>query len=82
MRIINLPLYKVRNNYYVIFRVIMHNINILFSFFSSIVELHPYLQQSRLVEWAKQQGIQVTAYSSFGPSFYTVMSDDARNAAP
>ncbi|CAO3635895.1 unnamed protein product [Cunninghamella blakesleeana] len=34
------------------------------------VELHPYLQQQRLVKWVQKQGIQVTSYSSFGPQSY------------
>ncbi|KAI5305690.1 hypothetical protein KEM56_003635 [Ascosphaera pollenicola] len=31
------------------------------------IEHHPYLTQRTFVEWAQRQGIQVTAYSSFGP---------------
>jgi D-xylose reductase len=31
------------------------------------VEIHPYLAQEALVEYAKLEGIAVTAYSSFGP---------------
>lgn len=38
------------------------------------IELHPYLPQERLVKWVKQQGIQVTAYSSFGPTSYVNLS--------
>ncbi|KAI9262327.1 NADP-dependent oxidoreductase domain-containing protein [Phascolomyces articulosus] len=34
------------------------------------VELHPYLQQKRLVQWVQSQGIQVTAYSSMGSTAY------------
>ena len=30
------------------------------------IELHPYLQQTELVEWLQSQDIQVTAYSPFG----------------
>jgi len=31
------------------------------------VEVHPYLTQEPLVNWAKLFGIAMTAYSSFGP---------------
>lgn len=34
------------------------------------VELHPYLTQENLVRFAKQLGIAITAYSSFGPLSY------------
>lgn len=30
------------------------------------IETHPYLQQHEFVDWHKQQGIHVTAYSPFG----------------
>ncbi|KAI8646853.1 xylose reductase, partial [Parasitella parasitica] len=46
------------------------------------IELHPYLQQTPLVQWVQAQGIQVTAYSSFGPSSYTVFSESAKTATP
>ncbi|KAE8379138.1 putative NAD(P)H-dependent D-xylose reductase xyl1 [Aspergillus bertholletiae] len=31
------------------------------------IEHHPYLTQTRLVEYAQKEGIAITAYSSFGP---------------
>jgi D-xylose reductase len=34
------------------------------------IELHPYLQQVELVKLAKEEGIAVTAYSTFGPSSF------------
>ncbi|KAI7874446.1 Aldo/keto reductase [Lichtheimia hyalospora FSU 10163] len=46
------------------------------------VELHPYLQQSRLFEWVQKQGIQVTAYSSFGPASFIQLTDDGKTAEP
>jgi D-xylose reductase len=30
------------------------------------LELHPYLQQKRLIKWVKQQEINIIAYASFG----------------
>lgn len=45
------------------------------------VEIHPYLQQEELVKMAKNQGIFVTAYSSFGPTgFIECNMDPADNA--
>ncbi|KAI7860167.1 xylose reductase [Circinella umbellata] len=46
------------------------------------VELHPYLQQKRLVEWVQKQGIAVTAYSSFGPASFIQLTDDGKTAEP
>jgi len=37
------------------------------------VELHPYLIQSRLVRYCHEQGVTVTAYSSFGGGSYVEM---------
>lgn len=38
------------------------------------VELHPYMQQQKLVDYCHKQGITVTAYSSFGASSYVKMN--------
>ncbi|KAI8393483.1 4-dihydromethyltrisporate dehydrogenase [Radiomyces spectabilis] len=46
------------------------------------VEIHPYLPQKRLVEWVQSQGIQVTAYSSFGPGSYSGMSEAGKTTQP
>lgn len=47
------------------------------------IELHPYLQQRNLVSLAKEEGIAITAYSSFGPTgFIELGMDRARNVAP
>jgi len=40
------------------------------------VELHPYLTQDALVNFAKQHEIAITAYSSFGPQSYVELSMD------
>ncbi|KAL9544624.1 hypothetical protein PS6_008674 [Mucor atramentarius] len=34
------------------------------------IEHHPYLQQRRLVQWIRSQGIQVIAYASFGNAVF------------
>ncbi|KAI7898115.1 4-dihydromethyl-trisporate dehydrogenase [Cokeromyces recurvatus] len=34
------------------------------------IEHHPYLQQKRLIDWVKQEGIQVIAYASFGSAAF------------
>ncbi|KAG6006330.1 NAD(P)H-dependent D-xylose reductase (XR) [Claviceps maximensis] len=47
------------------------------------IELHPYLQQGNLVSLAKEEGIAVTAYSSFGPTgFIELDMDRAKNVTP
>jgi D-xylose reductase len=42
------------------------------------IEHHPYLTQTRLVEFAQKEGITVTAYSSFGPLSFLEL--DVKNA--
>lgn len=46
------------------------------------VELHPYLQQNDLVRLAKAEGIQVTAYSSLGPTGFIECDMDRAKTAP
>ncbi|KAJ5106329.1 hypothetical protein N7456_003004 [Penicillium angulare] len=47
------------------------------------VEHHPYLTQTRLVDYAQAEGIAVTGYSSFGPlSFLELNLKDAQGVAP
>jgi D-xylose reductase len=46
------------------------------------VELHPYLQQTELVRLAKEEGIVVTAYSSFGPTGFIELDMDRATSAP
>ncbi|KAH6892746.1 D-xylose reductase [Coprinopsis sp. MPI-PUGE-AT-0042] len=47
------------------------------------VEIHPYLTQTALVDFAKSQDIAITAYSSFGPqSFVELDWDKAKDTPP
>ncbi|KAF9889927.1 NAD(P)H-dependent D-xylose reductase (XR) [Aspergillus nanangensis] len=47
------------------------------------IEHHPYLTQPRLVKYATQHGLAVTAYSSFGPlSFLELQVPNAENCPP
>ncbi|KAJ5278784.1 hypothetical protein N7478_004156 [Penicillium angulare] len=47
------------------------------------VEHHPYLTQTRLVDYAQGEGIAVTGYSSFGPlSFLELNLKDAQDVGP
>lgn len=38
------------------------------------IEHHPYLQQKEYVKWVQDQGIAVTAYSSFGPQSFVELN--------
>lgn len=46
------------------------------------IEHHPYLTQDRLVHYVKLQGLQVVAYSSFGPQSFIEMGSDLAKTTP
>lgn len=46
------------------------------------IELHPYLTQERYVKWVQSRGIQVVAYSSFGPQSFADMGSEIAKATP
>ncbi|KAJ0422280.1 NADP-dependent oxidoreductase domain-containing protein [Aspergillus carlsbadensis] len=47
------------------------------------IEHHPYLTQTRLVDYAQREGIAITAYSSFGPlGFLELQVTKAENTQP
>lgn len=54
----------------------------MMQFYSPLVEIHPYLQRNKFIDWMKRQGIQVTAYSSFGSAAFDVFTQENKHLAP
>ncbi|KAJ8652647.1 hypothetical protein O0I10_011725 [Lichtheimia ornata] len=46
------------------------------------IEMHPYLQRQRVVDWFQKQGIQVTAYSQFGPEAFDKFTAENMHLVP
>ncbi|KAL5355762.1 NADP-dependent oxidoreductase domain-containing protein [Aspergillus floccosus] len=46
------------------------------------IEHHPYLSQKRLVDYAQQQGIAITAYCSFGPQSSVAAKSENATSIP